>query len=232
MSGGFSEVQVEISTPHGPARAHLQRVTAPRGALVLGHGAGGGIAAGDLVAASRAARSERLSIALVEQPYRVAGRRSPAPAKQLDAAWVAVVRYLLAHQFRGLRLITGGRSAGARVACRTALDVGALAVLCLAFPLRPPRRSGSTGSDSRLSELEQAGVPVLVVQGDRDPFGLPPTASDRIVVPVRGDHSLRSDTDGVARAVADWLPDVLARAPGQRSMAAGAPSTPRRQGRA
>src|SRR5215217_9279058 len=124
---------LEIDTPHGPARAHLQPYEHPRAALVLGHGAGGGVTAPDLVAAAEAASSEGFSVALVEQPYRVAGRRSPAPPRQLDAAWIAAVDYLRAGELRGLPLVVGGRSLGARVACRTADATGAIGVLCLAF---------------------------------------------------------------------------------------------------
>ena len=201
---------VEIETPHGPARAQLQPVESPRGALVLGHGAGGGVAAGDLVAASEAARAEGLSVALVEQPYRVAGRRSPAPARQLDAAWTAVIGHLREHELKRLPLVVGGRSAGARVACRTADETGAVGVLCLAFPLRPPRRSGREPAPSRQDELDAVAVPVLVVQGERDPFGMPPDGPRRRVVRVPGDHSLRSDLDGVASAIRAWLPTVIA----------------------
>ena len=123
-----------IDTPHGRANAHLHRAEEPRGALLLGHGAGGGVTAGDLVAVTEVARSEAFTVVLVEQPYRVAGRRSPAPARQLDAAWTAVVGQLVAGALRGLPLVVGGRSLGARVACRTADTSGAVAVLCLAFP--------------------------------------------------------------------------------------------------
>ena len=111
---------------------------------------------------------------LVEQPYRVAGRRSPAPAHHLDAAWTAVVDHLRAGELRGLPLIVGGRSSGARVACRTAAATGAVGVLCLAFPLQPPRRSGAPPAPNRLSELDAVTVPTLVVQGTRDSFGMPP----------------------------------------------------------
>ena len=114
-----------IDTPHGPAVAHLHLAGDPRAALVLGHGAGGGVAAGDLVAATRAAADEGLAVVLVEQPYRVAGRRSPPRAPQLDAAWTAVLEALAGDELRGLPLVTGGRSAGARVACRTAAATGA-----------------------------------------------------------------------------------------------------------
>src|SRR5688500_11049419 len=120
---------LELETPHGPARVQLHPADAPRAALVLGHGAGGGIAAPDLVAATAAALAAQMSVALVEQPYRVAGRRSPAPAAQLDAAWVSVVEQLREDALRGLALVTGGRSAGARVACRTAAATGAVGVV-------------------------------------------------------------------------------------------------------
>ena len=203
---------LEVQTPHGQANVRLHPVDRPRAALVLGHGAGGGVAARDLVAATEAARSVDVSVALVEQPYRVAGRRSPAPARQLDAAWTAVVEHLLAGELRGLPLVAGGRSSGARVACRTAAATGAVAVLCLAFPLRPPRRSGATPAQSRLPELDEVTVPMLVVQGVRDPFGMPPAAPSRTVVQVPGDHSLRADLDAVAAAVRAWLPAQAAAA--------------------
>lgn len=195
----------EIETPHGVARVHLDAVEGPRAALVLGHGAGGGVSARDIVAAAEAARAAGLSVALVEQPYRVAGRRSPAPAHQLDAAWTAVVERLRKKELRELPLVTGGRSSGARVACRTAAATGAAGVLCLAFPLQPPpRRSGKT-APSRLPELDAVAVPTLVVQGTRDPFGMPPKTKGRTVVGVTGDHSLRSDGAAIREAVEAWL---------------------------
>ena len=197
--------QLEIDTPVGPARAHLERVDDPRGALVLGHGAGGGIAARDLVAVARVAHSAGITVALVEQPYRVAGRRSPAPAHQLDTAWKAVIEHLVADDLRGLPLVVGGRSSGARVACRTAQSTGAAAVLCLAFPLQPPRRSGSAPAPSRLPELDAVTVPMLVVQGTRDRFGMPPSTERRLVLEVPGDHSLRGDLGAVTETVRAWL---------------------------
>jgi uncharacterized protein len=196
---------LEIDTPFGVARAHLEYVNDPRGALVLGHGAGGGITARDLVAVAHAAHSAGLSVALVEQPYRVAGRRSPAPAHQLDAAWTVVIEHLCAAELHGLPLVVGGRSSGARVACRTAAAVGAVAVLCLAFPLRPPRRSGAAPARSRLPELDAVTVPTLVVQGSRDRFGIPPSTDRRTVVQVAGDHSLRTDPGAAGEAVRVWL---------------------------
>lgn len=197
---------MELDTPHGPARAHLHRAAEPVAALVMGHGAGGGVAAPDLVAATQASVAAGVSVALVEQPYRVAGRRSPAPARQLDAAWEAVVEQLRADALKGLEVMVGGRSAGARVACRTADSVGATAVLCLAFPVHPPGKAGDP-SKSRMSELEAVTVPVLVVQGESDPFGMPSEGSRRIVVRVPGNHSLRS-TAPVRDAVSDWMASV------------------------
>jgi predicted alpha/beta-hydrolase family hydrolase len=196
---------LDVETPHGPARAHLQAADAPAGALVLGHGAGGGVTARDLVAVTKAARSAGVSVALVEQPYLVAGRRSPAPARQLDVAWIAVVEHLRAGALRDLPLVVGGRSAGARVACRTAGEAGALGVLCLAFPVHPPGRPEKT----RLSELDAVTVPTLVVQGASDPFGMPPDGPNRRVVTVPGNHSLTGDLDAVATAAGGWLAEVL-----------------------
>ena len=196
-----------VETPHGRANVHLRPVDEPRGALVLGHGAAGGVTSADLTAATEAAREVGFSVALVEQPYRVAGKRAPAPARQLDAAWIAVVGHLRDEAFAGLRLVVGGRSLGARVACRTGGATGADAVLCLAFPLQPPRRASGT-SPSRLPELDAVEIPTLVVQGARDRFGIPPGGTRRTVVVVAGDHSLRTDVDAVAAAVRDWLPAV------------------------
>jgi len=193
---------IAVDTPHGRANAYLHLVAEPRASLVLGHGAGGGVTARDLVAATDAARSAGLSVALVEQPYRVAGRRAPPPARRLDAAWTAVVDHLLANELHGLPLVVGGRSLGARVACRTAEATSAVGVLCLAFPLHPPGRP----AQSRLSELDDVTVPTLVVQGERDPFGMPPASARRTVVQVPGDHSLRSGLEAVTTAVRDWLP--------------------------
>jgi len=200
---------LEVETPHGRANAHLHTAAEPRAVLILGHGAAGGVASRDLVAVTGVARSEGISVALVEQPYRVAGRRAPAPARQLDAAWIAVVDHLLAGELRGLPLVVGGRSSGARVACRTAGATGAVGVLCLAFPLQPPHRSGTTAKPSRLSELDDVTVPTLVVQGSRDPFGIPPAGARRTVVQVPGDHSLRTDLQAVAAAVRTWLSGVV-----------------------
>jgi uncharacterized protein len=156
--------------------------------LVLGHGAGGGIDAPDLVAVTALALANGVMVARVRQPYRVAGRRAPAPAAQLDLAWTTVVAQLRAGAAeRALPLIVGGRSSGARVACRTAVGTGAAGVLALAFPLHPPGQPAK----SRAGELA-VGLPLLVVQGDRDAFG---TASDfpaqvTVCVVAGADHRL------------------------------------------
>jgi predicted alpha/beta-hydrolase family hydrolase len=184
----------------------------PRAALILGHGAGGGVEAPDLLAATEAAVAEGVTVALVEQPYRVAGKSSQPAASTIDAAWRAVVEELRAGELAGLPILTGGRSAGARVACRTAGDDGAVAVLCLAFPLQPPARKGKPPSPDRLDELDAVEVPVLVVQGESDRFGMPTAGPGREVVRVAGDHSLRKDPEAVAAAVRGWLPGVVAEA--------------------
>jgi predicted alpha/beta-hydrolase family hydrolase len=197
----------EFDTPQGLARVYPRLAENPKGALVLGHGAGGGVKAPDLEATARAAHSVGFSVALVEQPYRVAGRRSQPPAAQLDASWLAVVEQLRGAVLTRVPLVVGGRSAGARVACRTAREVGAVAVLCLAFPLHPPGRADDP-SKSRLSELEAVRVPVLVVQGESDPFGMPPPGPARKIVRVAGNHALRH-SDAIEAAVAGWLQQRL-----------------------
>jgi predicted alpha/beta-hydrolase family hydrolase len=196
-------VILELDTPHGTARVQLRLADGPDVALVLGHGAGGGVATADLTAAADAAGALGIGVALVEQPYRVAGRRSQAPAAQLDTAWLAVIAQLREGALSDARLLVGGRSAGARVACRTAADAGAAGVLCLAFPVHPPGRADDPAK-SRLPELDAVRVPVLVVQGERDPFGMPPEGPSRTVVRVPGDHSLRRAAP-VGAAVAEWL---------------------------
>jgi predicted alpha/beta-hydrolase family hydrolase len=172
---------------------------------VLGHGAGGGVAAKDLLAARAVALSVDVSVALVEQPYRVAGRRSPAPAAHLDAAWEAVVAELRASWFHELPLVVGGRSSGARVACRTAGATEAAGVLCLAFPLQPPQGSRPEPRPSRLHELDAVSLEVLVVQGENDRFGMPPPSRRRTVCAVAGDHSLRQGLGSAAPVAAEWL---------------------------
>jgi predicted alpha/beta-hydrolase family hydrolase len=195
----------EIETPHGLARAELHCAPEGRAALLLGHGAGGGIGAPDLVAAARGAHAAGVHVALVEQPYRVAGRRAPAPAGQLDTAWLTVAEVLAKEFFADLPLVFGGRSSGARVACRTAEAGQAVAVLCLAFPEHPPGRP----ERSRQPELDACTVPTLVIQGENDPFGRPTAAHHREVVVFPGDHSLKRDAKGIARTVEEWLDRIL-----------------------
>lgn len=191
-----------VETPRGPARVHAEDPAgALCGLLVLGHGAGGGITAPDLAAVAATAVGLGLAVRRVEQPYRVAGRRSAAPAPALDEAWLAVVAALAA-DVPDVPIVVGGRSSGARVACRTAAAVQASAVLCLAFPVHPPGKPDKT----RLPELDAVAVPVLVVQGDRDPFGMPPAAPGRTVVVIPGaDHALRRDLATLRGALTDWL---------------------------
>ena len=195
---------IEIETPQGPARAHLHPAAEPVGGLILGHGAGGGIEAPDLVAGTEAAVECGFTVALIEQPYRVAGRRSSPPAPRLDEAWTAVVEHLREGELAGLPIVVGGRSAGARVACRTAAESGAVAVLCLAFPEHPPGKPEKT----RQAELDAIEVPTLVVQGESDPFGMPAEGRKRTIVVVAGNHGLKKDLGAVTAAVRDWLPTV------------------------
>jgi predicted alpha/beta-hydrolase family hydrolase len=206
--GAVPDDVLEIVTPHGPARAHLRHAQRPHAALLLGHGAGGSIEAPDLLATADAAVAARMSVARIEQPYRVAGRKSAPPAAKLDEAWLAVHAALVTAPgapLAGLPLLSGGRSSGARVTCRTAAATKSVGVLCLAFPLHPPQRNPDAERKTRLPELEAVTVPVLVVQGDRDPFGMPPPGPARTVVTVAGNHSLRSGLADVGPAVASWL---------------------------
>lgn len=170
--------------------------------LVLGHGAGGSVTTADLTAVAEAALSAGAAVARVTQPYRVAGRRAPAPAIHLDDAWVEVVTELRASSVpANLPLVAGGRSSGARVACRTAAELGAVGVLALAFPLHPPGRP----ERSRAAELE-TGLPTLVVNGDRDPFGVPvPAEGVRVVVRPGEAHALRGNPPALAAVVCGWL---------------------------
>jgi predicted alpha/beta-hydrolase family hydrolase len=190
---------LDIVTPRGPAEVQITDPAGPPvSMLVLGHGAGGGVHAPDLARVHDAAVAAGVRVALVTQPYRVAGRRSPAPAPQLDEAWTAVVREFADPT---LPLICGGRSSGARVACRTAAELGAVGVLCLAFPLHPPGKPDR----SRAPELPTT-IPTLVVNGDRDPFGVPdPAGMVEVVVRPGATHDLRKDLSGTATAVLTWL---------------------------
>ena len=204
----------DVPTPAGLARLHLLAAAEPRALLLLGHGAGGGVEAPDLATLTRAAVEAAITVGLVEQPYRVAGRRSPAPAARLDEAFITVSGAARA-EAAGTPLVVGGRSSGARVACRTAVTIGALGVVALAFPLHPPGRPDR----SRLTELAEvaaAGLPCLVVQGERDTFGSAAELAGqapkgvRVLTAPGGDHSLRRGLD--AGQVTRWLDDLLGRA--------------------
>lgn len=202
----MAHIRLDVQTPTGPAWIDLDR---PRGTplalLAIGHGAGGGVDARDILAVRDAALTAGVLVARITQPYRVAGRRSPAPAARLDEAWLAAAAAVRAQ--RGLRsapLVAAGRSSGARVACRTATASGSAAVVALAFPVHPPGKP----EKSRLAELMLPTVPVLVVQGDRDAFGMPPPDVGELVelVVIEGaDHSLKKDPNAVAAAVVDFV---------------------------
>ncbi len=198
-----------VETPYGPAHAHVSEARDRRGVLVLGHGAGGGIGAKDIVEAKDVALAAGLGVALVEQPYRVAGRRSPPPAPHLDTCWLAVVEALRGRWFHELPLVVGGRSSGARVACRTAHLTRAAGVLCLAFPLQPPQGERPAPRPSRLPELDSVGVEVLIVQGENDSFGMPGAAPRRTVCVVPGDHSLPRGLADAAPLVGEWLQQAV-----------------------
>ena len=197
-------MRVQVSTPRGPAWVDMALPAEPPASLlVLGHGAAGGVNAPDLVAVRDAGVAAGVAVALVTQPYRVAGRRSPAPAPQLDEAWQAVLAHLdeAGGPAADVPRIVGGRSSGARVACRTARAVGAAGILALAFPTHPPGRP----ERSRVDEL-RTGLPTLVINGDRDPFGVPPPVPgvDLLVRPGER-HDLRGDPPAMAAQAVAWL---------------------------
>ena len=200
----------EVETPVGPGRLTLTRADRPLGLLVLGHGAGGQRWTNDVVAVRDAAVAVGWTVALVDQPWRLAGRKVADRPPILDRAWLPLVAALVAAEegLAGAPLVVGGRSAGARVACRTALEVGAHAVLCLSFPLHPPGQPAK----SRAAELllpASAGLPILVVQGGRDLFGTPEDVGRDLgaggqVVAVPGSHSL-TNPGRVAEVAIEWL---------------------------
>ena len=241
---------VEIITGSGVAQADLDGDgAAARFLLVLTHGAGGSVDAPDVLAARDAGLQLGGLAARVTQPYRVAGARAPGSAVRQDAAWVEIVA-ALRELAPGVPLVQGGRSNGARVVCRTAAEVGARAVIALAFPLHPPQRlsgraapatakagtakagtakpsaadtgkpsAADTGKPSaaqiRVTELRSAragGAKVLVVNGERDPFGIPEAEdADRVVIVPRETHSLKGHRTEIVSAIAEWLPTVLGR---------------------
>jgi uncharacterized protein len=200
----------EIDTPLGPARVHVSD-GAGAGTLVLGHGAGGGVDSADLLAVTAAAVEAGWRVLRVEQPWRVAGRKiAPAPPR-LDIGWATVLDRLRADGLLSGPLVLGGRSAGARVACRSAAGQGAAGVLALAFPLHPPGRP----EKSRADELTAVPVPIVVVQGERDTMGTPEKVAAALaglpgasVYAVPGDHALKQNVDVVAAAAVSWLVEL------------------------
>lgn len=219
---------MEIETGAGPASAELHMPPGrPRFLLVLTHGAGGRPDSADLLAVRDAALPLGGVVALLTQPYRVAGRRAPGSAPRQDAAWieaVSAVRGAVAAARRKrqrvgeLPLVQGGRSNGARVACRTAGAAGAIAVMALAFPLHPPGRP----EQSRAAELQAAGIRVLVLNGERDPFGVPEAGGAIEVVVLPGEtHALSRHPAAVGAAAGSWLRTLLLAGPGPQGQAAG-----------
>jgi predicted alpha/beta-hydrolase family hydrolase len=198
-----------VGTPHGEARIVAHRARRPTATLALGHGAGGGIEAADLVALAARLPRQDINVFLIEQPWRRAGKKvAPAP-KALDEGWIATIGQLRIRT----PLVVGGRSAGARVACRTAAGLGASGVLALAFPLHPPGKP----EKSRVAELQGTRLPTLVVQGEKDPFGTPeefppltemaviPDADHSFKVPKRAELSQQESLDLLVEAVLEWV---------------------------
>jgi predicted alpha/beta-hydrolase family hydrolase len=198
--------RLTIATPAGDAAVDLDLASEASALLVIGHGAGGSVDSPDLVAVRDACLAAGISVARVTQPYRLAGKKAPPTAATLDAGWQAVLASLRRRKaLAALDLIYAGRSSGARVACRTAADStlrrAPIGVLALAFPVHPPGKP----EKSRLAELAAVPVPVLVLQGDQDPFGMPEPAPGRLVRVVSGDHSLKRSAGLVGELAANWI---------------------------
>jgi uncharacterized protein len=204
---------MEIATGSGPARVELDEPESPAFLLVLTHGAGGGVDSKDLLAARQAGLRLGGAVARVVQPYLVRGARAPGSQDRQDAAWLEIIAGLR-RRFPAIPLVQGGRSNGARLACRMARPAGARAIVALAFPLHPPGRP----ERSRVAELRAAGTDVLVVNGARDPFGIPDRAdASRVVVLPEETHALTKHPEKVGEAVAAWLGAVLDLPSGQAS---------------
>ncbi len=210
MPRGFGAIEwlacgVRIETSAGPAEIEIARPKRkpPAFLLVLTHGSGGGVDAKDLLAVRDSALELGGVVVLVTQPYRVAGRRAPGKAELQDTAWLEIIA-ALRKKFRGVPLIQGGRSNGARVACRTAFEAKARGVVALSFPLHPPGKP----EKSRREELLAVGdIPVVVVNGARDPFGIPDPADATEVKVIPGQaHSYRAGFEEIAATIAAWLP--------------------------
>ncbi|MGN6794729.1 MAG: alpha/beta hydrolase family protein [Streptosporangiaceae bacterium] len=192
----------------GPAIAEAESPEHPDLLLVLTHGAGGGVASSDIVAAKRGGLAAGAAVVLVTQPYRVRGASAPGSASRQDAAWVEIIG-ALRDKYPGLPLVQGGRSNGARVACRTALQVAATAVVALAFPLHPPGKADDP-ERSRAGELRASGVPVLVINGERDPFGIPDAGDAAKLVVLPGEtHSLSGHAHVITAEVESLLGEII-----------------------
>jgi uncharacterized protein len=192
---------MDVPTPYGLAGLELDDVADPAFLLVLTHGSNGSVDAPDLAAVRAEALALGGAVARVTQPFRRAGLRAPGSAERQDEAWLTVIELLRA-RFPGVTLVQGGRSNGARVVCRTAAVAGARGVIALAFPLRPPSRP----EKSRAAELRAAGTEVLVVNGDRDPFGVPDAAdATHVEVMVGERHDLNRNPAAVGAVAAEWL---------------------------
>jgi uncharacterized protein len=205
MAARATHITFDVSTPHGPGRVDLDRPAGtPAAVLVLGHGASGGVDAKDLLAVRDAAFAAGVAVARTTQPYRVAGRRVPPAAPILDESFTAIVAAVRRRVGTDRPLVVGGRSSGARVACRTGGALGAVGILALAFPLHPPGHP----EKSRAGELDPA-VPTLVVNGDADPFGVPsPVGQVRVEVRPGARHDLARGLPESAALVVDWLRDL------------------------
>jgi uncharacterized protein len=204
---------LDVPTPQGTARATVHRPRGARATLVLGHGAGGQGWTGDVVSLTREMTRLRWAVVLVDQPWRLKGLKVASRPPSLDEAWLPVVEALVAGRGALPRpLVVGGRSAGARVACRTARAVGADAVLCLSFPLHPPWLAERSRADELRLPLA-AGLPLHVVQGVRDPFGTPEEVRAELPTPdlvsaVKGTHSFGRDPVDVVAAARAFLERV------------------------
>ena len=196
-------------TAAGPALAEAEAPEHAELLLVLTHGAGGAVASKDILAAKKAGLNAGAAVALVTQPYRVRGASAPGSADRQDAAWLEIISALRG-QYPGLPLVQGGRSNGARVACRTAEKAAAASVIALAFPVHPPGKADDPAR-SRAGELRSAGVPVLVINGDRDPFGVPDAAdAARLVVLPGQTHALSGRLETITAEVESWLSQIIA----------------------
>ncbi|RDI63190.1 alpha/beta hydrolase family protein [Nocardia pseudobrasiliensis] len=194
---------MRIDTSAGPAEIELDRPKGARLLLVLTHGSGGGVDAKDLLVVRDLAVDLGVAVARVTQPYRVAGRRAPGSATVQDAAWLEIVA-ALRKKVRGASLVQGGRSNGARVACRTAVAARAKGVLALSFPLHPPGKPEKSRRDELLAAAQH--VDVVVINGARDPFGIPdPADAAQVTIIPAQPHSFRAGFDEIAAAVEPWL---------------------------